>query len=187
MRSPLRKQQKNLRKTSVTTDDVDELSKYKDNSKVLQLLFNVNKQFDILAECNTFICQNRTDFINKHKPVFDNEKLVLINIKNITEKLVASGLKVQMNDTTFGYNNIQVLDTTTYFEDWNKGANCINNLIQKILFENKKEQTIVKILKSSQKVTKKRSRNCKFWCVLVVLLILIIGCVVWYECNWSNQ
>ena len=69
-----------------TAEDTDRLlhemeSSERSNADTVRLLSLTKKTWILLDDINRLICSETTKFILKHKPIFDKEKLALIEIQ----------------------------------------------------------------------------------------------------------
>ena len=165
--------------TSNTTDDCSLLEKYKSNDDVLYLIKNVKDIWYILNETNKYICQCNTDFIIKNKPIFDEQKIILIKIDLLINNIVSNGLKKSLKDSQIKYNN-KYLTTNTFSTEWNKLANIVNNSIHNIIDKNNQEYITIDMIHNTgnkDKIMTTNNNNKKYIFVILVILIIIVSIV----------
>ena len=159
-----------------TTDDIENFSETVISPHTLELLSQLKKQWRLLESSNSYICQSTTDFILKHKPIFDNQKLILIKIENLSNKLTANGL-IKM----YKRGNIIFTDRlseTTYNDRWNIGAKKMNKLLDEILKINNHENFVIEVMNGGASANYTTRKKYTFYCaVIIVLLITLIGIV----------
>ena len=166
-----------------TTDDCSLLEKYKSNDGVLHLIKNVKDIWNILNETNTYICQCDTDFIIKNKPVFDQQKIILIKIDLLVNNIVSNGLKKSLKDNQIKYNG-KYLDITTFNIEWNNKAIVINKSILNIINTTNKEFITIDMITNNTSIEKIIPTNNYYkraLCILLIVLIIIIRTVYNYH------
>ena len=107
---------------------------------------HLRKSWTLLEDINRTICNERTSFILEHKPIFDEQKLILIEIQNYLEILLESGTVARIRDRR-EYSG-RYLNTTTFLSDWNKLAEKINTTLSDISSDIFVENTLAAFGKS---------------------------------------
>lgn len=113
---------------SFTDDDVESGKKRhhipQNIGPAIELKSLLIKQWKLLSAVNEHICQEKTAYILKNKPVFDDEKQKLIKLDVFLDRNDKCGLV-----TRFGrrkeYDGAK-LNTETSYDDWNIKAAIIN-------------------------------------------------------------
>ena len=171
----------------LTTDDINELNSYKNNDNVLKLIHENKKQWNLLEDINSLICNETTNFILQNKPVFDKEKLKLIKIDLLINKILDFGLKYSFennnNDITLLYNkntnDDYNLDVNTFNNSWNTNSEKINMLIKNIINEYKKEHTIINVINDSIVNNTNVVENRK-WIRYLIIFIMLLSPIIYY-------
>lgn len=88
----------------------------------------LKKQWQSFTDTNFAICQESTDFVVEHKPVFDKEKLKLIQLSTFIENDITCGTVTAIK-TRSQYDG-PMLNDQTFSPDWNQDARKINDLIE---------------------------------------------------------
>lgn len=88
----------------------------------------LKKQWQSFTDTNFAICQESTDFVVEHKPVFDKEKLKLIQLSTFIENDITCGTVTAIK-TRSQYDG-PLLNDQTFSPDWNQDARKINDLIE---------------------------------------------------------
>jgi hypothetical protein len=177
---------RNQKKNSRTTDDLEKLSKYKSNDKVIQLISSMRTQWKLLSEVNTFICQNNMDFIKKNKPIFDNQKLMLINNDIFIKSIIEKGLKTNFDTSNKFDDHSQKLSENTFNTEWNSNSKKINAYIVDIISEYDQEKVIIDIvsiplIKNTRLPIK--TNKCKI--ILAILFCATVSISVYYIYNFG--
>ena len=165
-----------FRRSPATTDDISNLRKYGKHANVIEVIAAVKKQWSVLEECNAFICQNTTDFILQNKPIFDAQKITLIKINNLIDKLTKNGLVKFYKHQHLSFNDY--LSTTTYSDEWNDGANKINILLHDIVEEYNREHIIVNMFSTIKPKKKTTEQSCLSKLCTVLLIVCCIAAVI---------
>ena len=170
----------------LTTDDITELNSYKNNDNVLKLIHENKKHWTLLEDINTLICNETTNFILQNKPVFDKEKLKLIKIDLLINKILDFGLKYSFennNESIVLYNqntnDHYKLDVNTFNNSWNNNSEKINTLIKNIINEYKKEHTIINVINDSI-VNNTNIRENRKWIKYVIIFIMLLSPIIYY-------
>mmetsp|Transcript_8298 Transcript_8298/g.15641 ORF Transcript_8298/g.15641 Transcript_8298/m.15641 type:complete len:309 (-) Transcript_8298:119-1045(-) len=88
----------------------------------------LKKQWQSFTDTNFAICQESTEFVVEHKPVFDKEKLKLIQLSTFIENDITCGTVTAIK-TRSQYDG-PLLNDQTFSPDWNQDARKINDLIE---------------------------------------------------------
>jgi hypothetical protein len=147
-----------------TTDNLLDLSKYKDNSDVLILIHLIQKQWVLLNELNYSICQHPVEFVVKNKPILDKEKLILIQFDIFIKNMIKNGLKQEINkpkkdNVIFQFNFRQKLNETTFNAEWNFKSKEINKLTNIITSNCYKEHVIIDMTRYEKNSIPKSHKN----------------------------
>lgn len=101
----------------------------------------LKKQWQNFSDTNFAICQESTDFVIKHKPEFDREKLKLIRLGSFLETDVLCGTVTAIK-TRRVYDGPK-LNEHTFSPEWNQDAHHINELISNLNREVNRENMIM--------------------------------------------
>lgn len=110
-------------------DDFDLESNDSDtNCDIFKLKSVLQKAWVLLVNINTCICQESADFVLRNKPIFDKQKLILIQIDTFIEKDLQCGTFIMIKERQ-PFHCERPLANDTHFSLWNDTASTINNTI----------------------------------------------------------
>ena len=133
--------------SKVNYDDSFKVSHGKESSEfhttvVLRLDSKMKAAWTMLDHVNRSLYSSTTQIILTNKPIFDEQKTILIKIDIAIQEIYSSGLtksfKSIKNSKFF---NIPILNDQTTFLEWNNIANDINLLIDELKYAIDKEST----------------------------------------------
>lgn len=90
----------------------------------------LKKQWQNFSDTNFAICQEPTEFVVEHKPIFDKEKLKLIQLSTFIEKDITCGTVTAIKSRS-QYDG-PFLNDQTFSPDWNQDSKKINDLIHEL-------------------------------------------------------
>lgn len=135
-------------------NDIDQLlPRSGDTIKLINL---IRKTWKLWEEVNYSICMQRLDFVNKNKPIFDEQKLHLIVIDSFAQKDIEKGITSSFKPRApyFG----PFLDTNTFSKEWNSQASEINSILKQVNQDIHSAAELKQLL-SRSKSTKERTRE----------------------------
>jgi hypothetical protein len=171
---------------SLTTDDMHSMNNCMNNNYMITLLHYINKQANLLGDINIMISCEDTNFILKHKPVFDTEKIKLIHLSNLINKVMNAGMKTRFN--TIQIQGIVKLNEQTFNQSWNELSIKINECLVKLEALYDKEYCVIHIMRDPKTKIKHDhifTRRCVLmWFVIAIILVCIL--VVYYKKYLTN-
>lgn len=169
-----------------TDDDLEKnggktLLNSNENGNVFKLMTTIKKMWNLHNNLSYQICQEPTNFVVKNKPIFDNAKLVLIKITAFLESDIKCGTVSSFKKRT-AYTGAYLNDATCY-EEWNKLAIDVNDLLldlnKTINVENSISQQFKSLkLKTTNLVNTSCSGHYGFSVVRLLLICIVTGVVV---------
>lgn len=145
-----------LSTSSLATSAPSSSSAPMDFAIVLKLDSKVKSAWTIMDAINKSLYHSTTDAILKHKPIFDKQKLILIRVDIVIQRIYDGGLtktfKPLDGEDSFPALSSLKLDGNTVFPEWNDVVASINNLLDEI-YTNIRINHNVEVIISSKSTT----------------------------------
>jgi hypothetical protein len=157
-----------------TTDDVALLQEEGIKPNNIMLIAWLQKLWDMIEDINAVICKDSLAFVLQHKPIFDEQKLILISMQNFAETILKSGnlLYIKTRSTYQG----KSLAEDTFSKDWNIIAQNVNGLITEINFDIFSENATNAFFGAGQNNSKLTPEIWRYkWIVMTGIVFIIIG------------
>lgn len=184
---------KRNKKRYFTSDDVMELGNVKNTNynNILKVKSLSIKLWSTLDDIEKILYKETLNVINNCKPVFDEQKLVLIKLDAQIENIYQYGLvsSIKKHDDKINLGNI-VFKTGTVFSEWNKLAIEINKEINILKNITSKEKSIVKVIRSIESFNSINDNHIvstnksNYMSYLAFLLIVLFFCIIYINMTY---
>ena len=179
--------------SKVNYDDSFQVSHGKESSEfnttvVLRLDSKMKSAWTMLDHVNRSLYSSTTNIILANKPIFDEQKTILIKIDIAIQEIYSSGLTKSFKSIRNSkFLNIPILNDQTTFLEWNSIATDINTLIDELRYAIDKESTYENISGNNTKQIKSKklsvtSKNCFNIIVHKSLFLFIIIFFIFQFC-----
>lgn len=182
---------KRTTKKYFTSDDVMELGEANNTNynNVLKVKNLSIKLWSTLDDIEKILYKENLSVINECKPVFDQQKLILIKLDAQIENIYQYGLmsSIKKHDDKIKLDNI-VFKTETMFSEWNKLAIIINaeiNILKNITAKEKTIVEVIKTIKSFDQINNKKHvilhNKSKYMLFLALLLVVLFVYIIYFN------
>ncbi len=167
-------------KKSFTTDDLMELGECKNYSILLKIKNQSIKLWKLLKEINQILYHENTKIILINKPIFDNQKNILVSLDTFIETNYKNGLIKHNYNFKNNFTNKFIFNTQ--FKEWNELATEINKSIDILNKEINDEIYIKNLIKPKQKI------HGYYFKYIILLILLCILCffIIYYKTNVNS-